>query len=101
MYRILPSKHPSPYKRPPPIFDDPMVCVYTGMRYTNKWLLRVSAHPRFLAVNFKRPWALTRETTVLCGSGGYRLSCAKSLCMGCPLKTQETNKLKENQKIQI
>ncbi len=26
--------------------------------------LRVSAHPRFLAVNFKRPCTLTRENTV-------------------------------------
>ncbi len=53
MYRILPSKRPSPCKRSPPIFDDPMVRVY--MRYTYKWLLRVNTHPRFLAREFQAP----------------------------------------------
>ncbi len=52
-YLILPSKRPSPCKRPPPIFDDPMVCVY--MRYTYKWLLRVNTHPYFLAREFQAP----------------------------------------------
>ncbi len=46
---------------------------YVYMGYVYKWLLRVSVHPRFIAcglfglfwpVNFKRPWALTRENTV-------------------------------------
>ncbi len=55
--RILSNKRSSPYKRSPS-YDDPM-------RYTYKWLLRVNAHPRFLAVNFKRPWALNRETRYL------------------------------------
>ncbi len=49
----------SPCKRPPPLFDDPVVHVY--LRYTYKWLVYVRAHPRFWPVNFKRPWALTRE----------------------------------------
>ncbi len=40
-------------KCPPPFFDDPMVRVY--MRYTYKWLLRVNAHPRFLAREFQAP----------------------------------------------
>ncbi len=51
MYRILPSKRLSLCKRPPPFFHDPMVCVY--MRYTYKWLLRVNAHPLFLAREFQ------------------------------------------------
>ncbi len=48
-------------KRPPPIFDDPMLHIYIHVRYTYKWLLRVSAHPRFWPVNFKYPRLLTRE----------------------------------------
>ncbi len=44
-----------------------MVHVY--VRYTYKWLLRVNAHPRFWPVNFKRPWALTREIMVLLNMG--------------------------------
>ncbi len=65
--RVLPSKRPSPYNRPPPIFDDPMVSVYTCVCVirTNGFSVYVSAHPRFLAVNFKRPWALTRKITVI------------------------------------
>ncbi len=53
MYRILPSKCPSPCKRPPPFFYDPMVRVY--MRYTYKWLLRVNAHPHLLARELQAP----------------------------------------------
>ncbi len=53
VYRILPSKRPSPCKRPPPFFDDPMVRVY--MRYTYKLLLHVNAHPCFLAREFQAP----------------------------------------------
>ncbi len=52
-YRILPSKHPSPCKRPPPFFDDPIVHVH--MRCTYKWLLHVNAHPRFLVREFQAP----------------------------------------------
>ncbi len=62
-YCILLSKRPSPCKCPPPLFDDPMVHVY--MRYAYKWLVRVSPHPRFWPVNFKRPWALTQENMVV------------------------------------
>ncbi len=40
-------------KCPPPIFDDPMVCVC--IRHLYKWLLRVSTHPRFLAGEFQAP----------------------------------------------
>ncbi len=57
------TDHILPSKRPPPIFADPMVCVY--MRYTYKWLVCVSAHPPgVLVVNSKCPWALTRENMV-------------------------------------
>ncbi len=38
-------------KRPPPLFDDPMVHIY--MRYTYKWHVCVSAHPRFWPVKLK------------------------------------------------
>ncbi len=48
---------------PTPLFDDP-IHVYNIMRYTYKWLVCVSAHPHFLARQFKRPWALTRENMV-------------------------------------
>ncbi len=43
-----------------------MVHVY--IRYTYKWLLRVSATLVVWPVNFKRPWVLTQENTVLIGS---------------------------------
>ncbi len=52
MYRNCPSKRPCPCKHSPPIFDDSMVHVY--IRYTYKWLLRVSTH-------------LTREVQALMG----------------------------------
>ncbi len=53
-YRILPSKHPSPCKRLPPFFDDPMVRVY-------KWLLHVNAQPHLLAREFHTPMGAYSE----------------------------------------
>ncbi len=51
-------------KCPPPIFDNPMVCVC--IRHMYKWLLRVSTHPRFLAGEFKLPGALSWENRCSC-----------------------------------
>ncbi len=52
-YSKLPSKCPSPCKRPPLIFDDPVV--HKCKCYVHKWLLSVSAQPRFLVREFQVP----------------------------------------------
>ncbi len=70
-----------PSKRPPPISDDPMVHVY--MHYTYKWLLHVSATLVVWPVNFKRPWVLTQEVTVLIESKQ-----ATEECKGLKLQAQ-------------
>ncbi len=62
-YCNLPSKHPYPCKCPPPILTI-LWFTYIYTIYIYKWILRVSAYPRFWPVNFKCPWALTWENTV-------------------------------------
>ncbi len=61
----VPSKHPSPCKRPPPpppphFFDDPMVHVY--VTHTDGFSVKVPTLP---PMNSKHPWVLTRDTMVL------------------------------------